>query len=296
MLKHYIQEALEPTLLFSFLCCLLGIIAASFFTKISLTIAVLLIVGIFFAHISTNVLDDYVDYKRGIDTETTKTKFSGGSSLIVNKSITPNGALVLGMVPFFIALGIGIYLITLVPAVLPIVVIGALTILLYAGYLVNVPYFAEPLTTLNFMLITIGAFVVATGSGAHVLSAFIVAFPAGSVVGMALLINEVPDRKVDKKHGRRSGVVMLDSNSKTAYYYIGWQLLAYLVVIYGVASKLVPYTELIFLIVSPLMLWCFTAIKKYTNAKKFEKYMGINAIYGLAIEFLLVLGFILAMI
>src|SRR5271155_1725128 len=113
MFKHYLQEALEPTLLFGSLNCILGIIVASFYTKIDILTAILLIVGIFFAHISVNVLDDYVDYKRGIDSETTKTKFSGGSSLIVNGSLKAEQVLLLGLFSFVIAAIIGIYLIIL---------------------------------------------------------------------------------------------------------------------------------------------------------------------------------------
>ena len=296
MLKYYIQEALEPTLLFGTIGCLLGIVVASFYIKVNLVTAVLLIVGIFFAHISVNVIDDYVDYKRGIDAETTKTKFSGGSSLIVNGTLKAKNVLLLGLCSFLIAAIIGLYLIVQAPIAIPFVIVGGLSILLYASYLVNVPYLAEPLTALNFMLIGLGSFVVISSSTMHILSAFLVTLPAGIMVGTALLVNEMPDRKADGKHGRRSAVVMFNSNAKSAYYYLVLQFISYGAIVYGVATKLLPYTELIVFIISPIVAICFLAIKSYQSAKTFEKYMGLNAIHSLLLPVLLIVGYVLVIL
>lgn len=296
MFKHYLQEALEPTLLFGSLNCILGIIVASFYTKISILTAILLIVGIFFAHISVNVLDDYVDYKRGIDSETTKTKFSGGSSLIVNGSLKAEEVLLTGLFSFVLAAIIGLYLIVQHPIVIPFVIVGGLTILLYASKLVNIPYFAEPLTGINFMLVGLGSFVVASGSIMHLFSAFLVTFPAGMMVGLALLVNEIPDREVDKKHGRRSGVVMLETNKRSAYYYLFLEAISYAAIVYGVISGFIPYTESIIFILIPLVAICFVAIKKYVDPSKFEKYMGFNAIHSLLIPILLIVGYLLVIL
>jgi 1,4-dihydroxy-2-naphthoate polyprenyltransferase len=296
MLKHYLMEALEPTLLFGIVCGLVGIVAASFYHQVLLSTAILVILGIFFVHISVNVINDYVDYKKGIDSETTKTKFSGGSSFIVEGLIKPNMVLVMGILSFVIATVIGIYLIILVPVVIPIVVVGALSVWLYSTYLVKIPFLAEPLTSLNFTLIGLGSFIVVSGSTVHLLAAILVTLPAGVMVGMAQLANELPDRKVDKKYGRRSGVVMLNSTSKSAYYYLGLGILSYASVLIGVVLKLLPYTVLIIFLVSPLVLICFFAIKKYSSPKKYEKYMGINALHGLILPCLIIIGYALVIL
>ncbi len=296
MLRHYLQEALEPTLLFGILCCLLGIVVASFYVKVSITTAVLLLLGVFFAQMSINVIDDYVDYKRGIDSETTKTNFSGGSSLIVNGSLKAKNVLLLGLAAFMIAAIIGVYLIVHHPAAIPFVVVGGVTILLYASHMVNVPYLAEPITAINFTLIGLGSFVVAGSSTMHLLPAFLVTFSAGCMVGIALLVNEIPDREVDRRHGRRSGVVMLDSNSKSAYYYLTFEIIAYAGIAYGVLAKIVPYEESIAFLLIPIVAVCFFAIKNYSNPKKFEKYMGLNALHSLLLPLLLIIGYLLVLL
>lgn len=292
MIKYYIAEALEPTLLFAPLCSLLGIIVASTYSKVNISIAVLLVVGVFFAQMAVNVLNDYVDYK-GIDKDSIKTKFSGGSKLIVDGHVRPKGALLLGLTAFAIAAIIGIYFIFSNLLVIPIVIIGALSILLYTSYFTRIPFLSEPIAIINFTLCGIGSFIVINSSTAHLLNAVLFCLPAGIAIGMALLINEMPDRKVDQKYGRKSGSVMLKSNTKIAYYYLLWQILGYVLIIFGILSGRLPHAELIFFISTPLMFVCFLAMKKYSSAQKFEKYMGINAVYTVLLALLLIVGYII---
>ncbi|MDE1870832.1 MAG: prenyltransferase [Candidatus Micrarchaeota archaeon] len=294
-LEYYLKEALEPTLMYAALCSVLGIIAASYYYKVSLAMAILLVIGVFFAQMSVNVIDDYVDYKRGIDSETEKTKFSGGSGILVNHLLEPREVLYMGLTAFMIAASIGSYLIALKPAIMPFVAVGALSILLYAHFFVNIPYLAEPLAATNFMLIVLGSFVVA-GSLTHLLAALLVAFPTGSLVGLALLVNEIPDRDVDAKHGRRSGVVMLNSREKSASYYIIWQALCYGSVVYGVAAKILPYTELLLLAALPFMVVTYSGIRRYSKAREFEKYMGTNALHSLLVPMLLMVGYVMVIV
>ncbi|MGI0100303.1 MAG: prenyltransferase [Candidatus Micrarchaeaceae archaeon] len=274
----------------------MGIAVAAFYIKIDLATAALVVLGIFFAHISVNVLDDYVDFRKGIDAETAKTKFSGGSSMLVDGTLKPDMVLLIGLLAFAVGAVIGIYIIVSNPLAIAFVAIGGISILLYAVLLVRVPFLAEPLVAIDFMAVVLGSFVVIMGSFAHIYAALIVAFPAGSMVGLALLMNEVPDRKVDQRHGRRSGAVMLKSKSSIAYYYFIWEALCYAVVMLGIIYRIVPYTEIIILAISPLIVVCFMAVRRYSTPKRFEKYMGFNALHSLLLTFLLFIGYIIVML
>ena len=53
---------------------------------------VLTTIGLVLAHASVNVLNDYSDYKSGIDLETTRTPFSGGSGILPQKLLEPEPA------------------------------------------------------------------------------------------------------------------------------------------------------------------------------------------------------------
>ena len=70
MLKHYLAETFEPTLLFGLLNSFLGIAAAAYYGHENFSLAVLVIVGVILAQIAVNLLNDYIDYKSGIDKET----------------------------------------------------------------------------------------------------------------------------------------------------------------------------------------------------------------------------------
>ena len=293
MLRDYLKEALEPTVLFGMLSACLGIAVASFYVKFHIFTAMLIVIGIALANMSVNMLDDYIDYKNGIDSETVKTNFSGGSKFMVDGTLNPTNVLLLGISAFLVAAIIGIYLSASNIAVIPFVIIGGVSILLYAIYVVRVPFLAEPLVALNYMLIAVGSFVVATGSIAHLTTALFVAFPAGSVIGMALFINEIPDRKVDKRHDRKTCAALLKSNKDMSYYYIVWQFAAYFAIILGIIYGIIPFTEILVLAASPFMVICFLAIRHYSSPVKFEKYMGINALHAFLVVLLLIFGYII---
>lgn len=296
MLKNYLSEAVEPALVFAPLCVLLGIMAAGAYHRISITTVILLVVGVIFAQMSVNVLNDYFDYRRGIDADTTATKFSGGKKLIVGGLVAPRAALLISLVAFAIAAAIGFHFAVNVPAVIPFIIVGALSILLYTSCLLYVPFIAEPMVIINFMMIGLASFIVAGSSTAHLAAAFLVSFPAGVVIGMALLINEMPDRKVDAAHGRRSGAVMLNSNLNNAHYYLGWQIAGYASVVIGVIYRMLPFTELIALAAAPLMAICVIGMRNYSDPLRFEKFMGVNAMYCIIFICLLIAGYAIAVV
>ena len=294
--KYYFNEAIEPALVFAPLCALLGIIAASAYHTVDFTTGLLLILGVLFAQMSVNVLNDYVDYKRGIDQETTATKFSGGKKLIVDGRISPGGTLAIGIISFIIAAAISLNFAISNPIIIPYIVVGAVSILLYTSWLLYIPFAAEPIVIMNFMMISMASFIVAGSSTLHMATAILLAFPAGAVIGMALLINEMPDRKIDAAHGRKSGAVMLKSNANNAQYYVFWQVASYLAIIFGVIYKVLPVTELIAIGAAPLMIVCVKGMLDYSNPKEFEKFMGLNAIYCILFICLLIAGYIIAIV
>ena len=223
---------------------------ASAYRTIDFTTGLLLILGVLFAQMAVNVLNDYVDYRRGIDQETAATRFSGGKKLIVARLRLPQRNI--GHRPALACYrsAISLYFAVNNPAIIPFLVVGALSILLYTSWLLYVPFVAEPIVIMNFMMIGMASFIPGS-SAAHMPAIILLTFPAGAVIGMALLINEMPDRKVDAAHGRKSGAVLLKSNENNAQYYLFWQIAAYLSIAFGVIYKIIPSTELIAIASTP---------------------------------------------
>ena len=79
-LRAWFGEAVEPSLLMSFLLVTLGTAIASRDGVFNLEYYVLSIIGVTLAQNAVNVLNDYHDYKTGVDAKTVKTPFSGAAS------------------------------------------------------------------------------------------------------------------------------------------------------------------------------------------------------------------------
>ena len=73
--------------------------------------ALLTYVGVIFLHASVDIFNDYWDYKRGIDTTTKRTKFSGGTGVPPEKKLDPSIVYKAGFVCMIIGLTIGGYFI-----------------------------------------------------------------------------------------------------------------------------------------------------------------------------------------
>ncbi len=118
-------------------------------------------------------------------------------------------------------------------------------------------------------------------------------YTAIGVLNAVLLINEVPDRAPDKKHGRRSSAALLYKPSRIAYSYIILQIVAIAILLFGALSKLIPATTLLALVSVTLLLLAFNGIRHYKSPKQFEKYMGFDVAYFLLFVCLLIAGIVI---
>src|SRR6185503_14761437 len=168
--------------------------------------AILTICGVVCLHTSVDLLNDYWDYKRGIDTTTTRTKFSGGTGVLPEKLLTPKSVYITGILFLILGSIIGVYFVT---------VKGA--------------------------MIVLGSFYVQTGIIDP--TAFFVGIIIGLLSACVLLVNSFPDYEADKNKGKRTLSVMLgkDRASKVLPFLI---TLVYGMIILGVAFMLIPYYAL----------------------------------------------------
>ncbi len=71
--------------------------------------ALLAFVGLLLCHISVNVLNDYFDYRSGVDLETKRTPFSGGSGILPAGLLRPTQVLWFGLASLLLAIPKGVY-------------------------------------------------------------------------------------------------------------------------------------------------------------------------------------------
>jgi len=291
-LKYYLMETFEPTILFGFFSALLGVAAAWHYGRINLIVGLLAVAGVVLAQIAVNLIDDYEDYSSGLDMDTSKTKFSGGSVLVTKKLVRLDYVLAIGMTAFGLAALIGAYIIYHNILLLPFALVGVITVLCYAKFLSRVPFFAEPLTALNFAFICLACFIAAGGPPHNVAMFWFAAVAVGVQVGITVLVNYMPDRRADRKHGRRNVVVMIDSNRGTAWLYLVLEAFSFLLVICGAALGSLPLASLWVLVTLPGVLAVSCSIARYKNPKSFEKVMANATLAELVFIMVLILAFI----
>jgi 1,4-dihydroxy-2-naphthoate octaprenyltransferase len=292
-LKSWFMEIRPEFLLLSVALVLLGSAISWHEGCFDLIKFLLTALGLLLAHISVNVLNDYYDYKSGIDFYTTRTAFSGGSGILTQGIIKPKSAYRFGVVCLTAALPIGIYL-TYVSGwqLLPLIFLGGGIIYLYTPYLTKWlvgEFFAGlGLGTLPVM----GTYFIQTGR--YSIETFIVSLVPGLLTANLLLLNEFPDYEADKKGGRYHLVIALGKR-KAARLYAGIMVMTYLCIIGGVISKFMPAITLIALIPIPFALKAIIlSLRYYDNFEKIIPALKANIITVLGTDILLALSYFLA--
>ena len=292
MLKEYLAEVFEPTILLSFFCSAVGIAAASQSGSINVQLSAAAVVGAVLAQISVNLMNDYQDYASGLDRATAKTKFSGGSRLVASGAVKHRDVLYMAIAAAAIAGIIGLYLALVVSlSLLVLIALGAIAIFMYTRYITKFPLLPEPFVMLAFVVVGMGSYVVAHGSFSGISGALLTIIPAGMLGGIALLANEVPDAEIDKKFGRKHAVIVFNSNRKTSAYYTALEAITYAIVLFGVLrSVLNPFFLLVF-ITLPVAGYVGVGILRYRSPQSYEKYMAANVAAIFIYQALLVISY-----
>jgi 1,4-dihydroxy-2-naphthoate octaprenyltransferase len=288
MIKDYLAEVFEPTLLFSLFAGIAGVAAAYHFGMIHIWFSVFAVIAVIFAQVGVNLIGDYVDFKSGLDKETTATNFSGGSKLVAEGVVDSRLVLSIGLVATLIAAMIGVYFVLMQVLLLPLFVFGALCVFFYSKYITKVPFLADLTVALCFIAISIGCFVVASGSFVYSYLVLLVLAPPGIEVACAAIANSIPDRNADRRHGRKNSVSVLWDYKRMAKYYLFIQILTYAILLYGVVSGAVPYIFLLSLGFVVPYLYVARGIHNYKDPKSYERYMAVQAIASFALYLLMI--------
>ena len=103
-LKTFFLETRPQFLILSVVLAFLGTSIAWYDGAFNPGYAILAFVGLLLTHISVNTLNDYFDYKSGIDLEVRRTPFSGGSGILPPGALKPGQVLWLGLGSLLLAI------------------------------------------------------------------------------------------------------------------------------------------------------------------------------------------------
>lgn len=291
-LKIWLLETRPQFLLLSLVLAFLGTSIARYDGKFNLGYALLAFVGLLLVHISVNVLNDYFDYKSGIDLETERTPFSGGSGILPETLLRPKQVLWFGIVTFLLAVPIGIYFIMVQGwLLLPLLVVAAICVLFYTPFILKVSWPEwSPGVSLG-LLPVLGTYFIQTG--AYSISAVIASIPSGILVHNLLLLNEFPDVEADSGGGRKTLPIVMGKKKAGLIYSVA-TIAVYIWIVGGVMTKQIPAFSLIALGTLPFALMAVSGALKPQETDKLIPTMKNNVLVVLLTQVLLGIGYLLA--
>lgn len=293
-IKAYFLETRPQFLLLSLILAVLGTGMALANGYFNITHAVLAFLGLLLLHISVNTLNDYFDFKSGVDLATQRTPFSGGSGFLPNKIMTPKAVLWLGLGAFIFAVPIGAYFVSIRGvSLLPLFAIGAVFVLAYTPLLTRIGGgMAEIAAGLGLGTLPVfGIYYILTGQVTG--AAIYASIPSGFLVANLLLLNEIPDAEADKI-GKRKTLPIVIGPKGAAVVYAALTVATYLWVIIGVIFDVMPLWTLLACLTLPLAFKAIAGSFASDNMEKLMPALGANVMVVLLTQLFLGIGFILS--
>jgi 1,4-dihydroxy-2-naphthoate octaprenyltransferase len=292
-LKVWFREAVEPSLLMSFLLVSLGTAVAAREGLFNLAYYVLAIIGVTLTQNAVNVLNDYYDYRTGVDAATVKTPFSGGSKFLVSGQIRPTSALSFGLGSLLLAIPIGAYFVlTRGIALLGLVAIAAISVYFYSNTFARI-YLGEFLAGLNLgPLAIIGAYFVQTATIS--VGAVAVGLAPGIMIANVLFLNEMPDLEADAAGGRKNIPILL-GRGRSAKLYALLEALAVAWIPVSVIFGLTPPPTLIALTALPFAAKAIkVTLREFSNTGKLVPALAANIATAYLTIALLAMGYVIS--
>jgi len=256
---------------------------------------VLVLVGAISAHISVNALNEYDDFKTGLDFKTIQTPFSGGSKAIPENPEKAYYALITGVASLITTMVIGFYFIYVRGwMLLPVGLSGVLLVVAYTKWITKSPILCLIAPGLGFgHLMVMGTNFVLTGT--YSWTSFAMSMVPFFLVSDLLLLNQFPDIDPDREIGRKH--LPITVGKKTCVMIYGLFLaLAYLSIVFAWIFGLIPVQSLISLICAALAIHTFVGVKKNADSiPDLIPFMGKNVVLILATHILLATGIILGL-
>ena len=286
----------------SMVSAMLGAVVAPWLvsgTELDVGLMLVTILGIGIVQLATNTINDYFDWKSGVDALNVDyvVPLSGGSRMIQLGVITPRGMLWTSVLLFALATAVGVYLAAVQG------IWGEVAILALLGGLIAIFYTAPPVCLAArglgelALVLAFGPLVVTGGvlvqTGTLEPRALLVGLPAGLLAGLILWVNEFPDATWDAAGGKRNLVVRLGLERARWGYVTQWAT-CYAFIVGFVLVGLLPAYALLGLVTLPLALYVTRLLFRDYRSRAVKGPMARTIQFDLATTLLIILGVWLA--
>ena len=213
--------------------------------------AILTMAGVVALHASVDLLNDYWDFKRGIDTKTKRTSMSGGTGVLPEGLLKPKSVYNAGILFLIIGGLIGGYFVMLHGVVIgAILAFAIVSIYFYSTKIVNWGL-AEVFVTIKGTLIVIGTCYIQTSqiNESMVLGGIVV----GVLSSFVLFITSFPDYDIDKAKGRKTLVISFGLERSCRVFWV-FPIIVYTLTIVSVILDVFPLICISILLTFPLII------------------------------------------
>ena len=253
--------------------------------------ALLTYVGVACLHASVDLLNDYWDYKRGIDKLTKRTPFSGGTGVLPENLLRPSSVYAAGLTFLVIGTSIGIYFVFVRGITIAIILAFAvIAIYFYSTSIVNAGL-GELFVAIKGAMIVLGTFFV------QMAQINIEPLYAGAIVGIlsssVLFVNSFPDHDADKVKGRKTLVIIM-GKEKASRFFTFFPSIVYALIAAGIIFSILPIYSLICVVAVPLSIRADRILKKeHDDVKALVPAMSSTVAFSRIVGALLALSFLI---
>ncbi len=273
----------------SLLPALVALCFASQTPGFSIILGVVSVIGVVFAHLGSNLLDDYFDAKMNDSSYKDRLASKGIRARIAKCSYLTDGSATLKQL--FIAatlfcltaLALGTIILIFrfdqwsqfLWIVLTTIIIG----IFYSGWPFRLSYHGLgelSIAVLFGPLLMQGVFL--SASGAISIPLFFISIPIGILVGNIVFTHAILDYEPDKMIHKKTFAVVLDNKKLNSFFSFLFNFSPYLIVLFGVIFNILHPIYLVTLIPLPLSIWLFKSIlsfQKNPNLDPIKKWFHV---------------------
>ena len=262
-------------------------------SSIDLLDAILIFAGVMALHASVDLLNDFWDFKRGIDTKTKRTKMSGGTGVLPEGLLKPSSVYRAGIVFLIIGSVIGSYFVITHGIIIGVILgFAILSIYFYSTKIVD-SGLGEFFVAVKGSMIVIGTFFIQ--SGEITIESILGGIVVGVLSSLVLFIASFPDHDADKSKGRKSLVIAVGKEKAAKLFWI-FPLISYIAIIIGVSANLFPLVSLITLVTIPLMIKSGLGLRKnFDSIENLVPFMSSTLMFSRITGALFVVSFLIVL-
>ena len=276
-LAHVAGAARPNFMVLTPICVALGVAVAILDAgTVDIGDALVALLGGVLAHAAVNLLNEYDDFKSGLDAITVRTPFSGGSGTLPAHPEAAAATLAAGVASVIGTFLVGVYFAaTRGAAIVPLGLAGLAIIVAYTPWITRRPLVCLLAPGLGFgPLMVMGTAFVLTGH--YTASAAWASLAPLFLVSELLLINQFPDIDADRKVGRHHLPILI-GRVRSSHIYVAFLLAAFASIAAGPALGLLPAWALLGLIPLPAALFLARGVLRHAgDDKALVPYLGIN--------------------